>query len=161
MPSIIQIALASETLLNIPAVISLCFFPSQTLNLFLASLPANPDLDDTTLFLTRCLGFLILGLTPPLLLAYPNSSDASCKRKMIYMTLGLCEGVLIPLYLWEALRATDQIKAGGAGGLSRSFCLAVAAISGMFLAWRVFVARFKPHWFGETGDVVEKAKKSR
>lgn len=70
---------------------------------------------------------------------------------------------MIPLLLWEAFRETDKSKAAGAwaGGLSRSFCLSAVANLVPVLAWRLYVFLWKPHWFGDTQDVADKAKKSR
>lgn len=161
MPSIIQTALAFEALLNVPGIVSLVCFPSQTLGYLLASPLPSLELNGTAVFLARSFGLLILALTPQLLLAYPNSKDSVGKRKLVYMTLGMGEVVLIPLLLWEAFRATDASKAAGirAGGLSRSFCLTATANLLPLLAWRVFVFQLKPQWFGVAEDVSMKAKK--
>ena len=162
MPSIIQTAFALEACSNLIAIVSLSFFPRQTLRYFLASPLSSLELNGTAVFLTRSLGLLILALTPQLLLAYPNSRDAVEKRKLVYWTLGTGEAALIPLLLHEAFRDTDERKAAGvwAGGLTRRFCLIAVANLVPILAWRFFVFFVKPHWFGDTEDVSEKAKKS-
>lgn len=163
MPSIIQVALVLEAFLNVPAIVSLIGFPAQTLNSFLPSPSSNAKFDANTIFLARGLGVLITALTPQLLLAYPNGKDSVGKRKLAYWTLSTGEVALVPLLLWEAFRETDQSKAAalGSGGLSRSFCLTAVANLVPILAWRAYVFGIKPHWFGDTEDVVEKAKKDR
>jgi len=161
MPSIIQTALALEAFLNLPAIISLLFFPSAVLKPVLASPLPSLELNATTILLARSLGAVILALTPQLLLAYPNTKDCAAKRKVAYVTLGVGEAALVPLLLWEAFRASDQSKAVGvwAGGLGRRACLVSAANLVPLLAWRLYVFWVKPQWFGNTEDVMEKAKK--
>ncbi len=161
MPSIIQTAFALEALVNLPAIISLLFFPNATLKHFLASPLPSLELNATSIFLARSLGAMVLALTPQLLLAYPNSKNCVAQRKIAYVTLGAGEAALVPLLLWEAFRASDQSKAAGvwAGGLSKRACLVSAANLVPVLAWRIYVFGVKPHWFGDTEAVMEKTKK--
>ena len=161
MPSIIQSALALEALLNVPAIVSLSFYPNHTINRFAVAPYPNSKINGTTEFLARSLGLLILALTPQLLLAYPNNKDCVGKRKLAYVTLGTGEAMLIPLLLWEAYRADDESKAAEvwAGGLSRSFCLVAIASLAIVLAWRIYVFGLKSHWFGDRGDMSEKIKR--
>lgn len=149
MPSLIQTAFAIEACLNLPGIIALIFFPSQTLKAFLASPLPSIELNDSAILLARAVGVCILGLTPQLLLAYPNTKDAVGKRKIVYWTLGAGEAGLIPLLLWEAFRASDQQKAAGvwAGGFSRQAALMCAANLVPLVLWRVYVFTVKPHWF--------------
>lgn len=163
MPSIIQTAFALEALINLPAIISLLFFPNEILKPVLASPLPSLELNATTLLLARSLGTMVLALTPQLLLAYPNSKDCAAKRKIAYVTLGAGEAALVPLLLWEAFRASDQSKAAGvwAGGLGRRACLVAALNLLPPLAWRIYVFWMKPHCFGDTDDVTEKASKKK
>ena len=149
MPSIIQYAFAAEALINTPAIIALLFFPSATRKPFLASPLPSIELNATATLLARCVGVFILGLTSQLLLAYPDTEDCGGKRRIVYWTLGIGEAGLIPLFLWEALRASDEAKAAGvwAGGLSRNMALTCAANSAAPLAWRAFVFGWRPQWF--------------
>ena len=148
MPSIIQFALAFESIINTPAIIGLLFFPSATLKPLLASPLPSIELNATTVLLARCVGVFILALTPPLLLACPDSKDCVGKRKLVYWTLGLGEAGLIPLFIWEAFRTSDEAKAAGfwAGGLSRNSALFCAANLVWPMIWRVFVSNYRPEW---------------
>ena len=149
MPSQIQIAFLVEALLNIPGIVALTLFPSRTLKFFLATPLPSAELHGTTILLARALGVLILGLTPPLLIAYPNTKDAAGARRIVYWTLGIGEGGLIPLLLWEAFRASDEKKAteNGTGGWSRKAALMGVASLLPLLLWRVYVFTVKPSWF--------------
>ena len=149
MPSIIQKAFAFEVLITIPAVIGLLFFPSATVKLLLASPLPSIELNDTAILLARCAGIFILTLTALLLFAYPDTEDCVGKRRLVYWTLGVDEAGLIPLFLWEALRTSDEAKAAGhwAGGFSRGSALICAANLMWPLAWRIYVFRRRPEWF--------------
>jgi len=161
MPSLIQTAFAIEAVLNVPGIIALIFFPSQTLKNFLASPLPSIELNETAILLARAVGACILGLTPQLLLAYPNTKDAVGKRKIVYWTLGMGEAGLIPLLIWEAFRASDEHKAAGvwAGGFSRKAALMSAANLIPLVLWRVYVFMVKPEWF-EGGAAKSKGKKN-
>lgn len=161
MPSPIQTALVLESILNLPAIISLLFFPTAVLKPALATSLPSLELNATTILLARSLGAIIFALTPQLLLAYPNTKDCVAKRKIAYVTLGAGEAALVPLLLWEAFRASDEVKAvaGGAGGLGRSVCLMASACLVPILVWRVYLFGVKPHLFGDTEDVREKVQK--
>ncbi|KAL2041293.1 hypothetical protein N7G274_005675 [Stereocaulon virgatum] len=154
MPSIIQYAFAAEALINTPAIIALLFFPNATLKPFLATPLPSIEVNASATLLARCLGVLILGLTPQLLLAYPNTGDRVGKRRLVYWTLGVGEAGLIPLFIWEAFRASDEAKAAGvwAGGLSRNMALTCAANLVAPIAWRIFVFAWKPQWFAGEDD---------
>ncbi len=150
MPSIIQTAFSLEALTNIPAIVLLIFYPESTLRLALAknlSYP-NAELSRTATLMARCAGVLILALTPQLLIALPNSKGCVGKRKQAYVGLGLGEVGLIPLFLWEAFRASDQDKLEWAGGLTRRAALLCAGMLTLPLAWRIFMFGWKEHWFG-------------
>lgn len=109
MPSIIQAAFFIEALVNIPAIVSLLFYPEPTIRPALAanvSLPAA-ELNRTATFLARCAGVLILALTPQLLLALPDSKDCAGKRKLVYVrqswsSLFLFEILPCPRFLPES-----------------------------------------------------------
>lgn len=161
MPSIIQTAFALEALLNLPAILALLFFPTQTLTPILATPLPSLELNATTTLLARSLGAVILALTPQLLLGYPNTKDCAAKRKIAYITLGVGEAALVPLLLWEAFRASDKSKAVGvwAGGLGRRACLVAAGNLVPLLVWRAYVFWVRPEWFGDMEDVREKGKK--
>lgn len=151
MPSIIQSALLLEALVNIPGIVSLTFFPAQTVSHFLASPLPSLELNATTTLFARSLGLLILALTPQLLLAYPNGKDSVGKRRIVYTTLGMGEGALIPLLLWEAFRASDAQKViNGGGGWRRESCLLCVGSLMPLLVWRGYLFMARPHWFGES-----------
>ena len=152
MPSIIQKALISEVLANIPAIISLIFFPESVLRPALATKASYSasELTRTATLMARCAGVLILALTPQLLLAYPDSKDCVGKRKQAYWGLGLGEAALIPLFLWEAFRERNEKKARFGGLKPRAALLSAGALA-LPLAWRLFVFGWKDHWFGPKG----------
>lgn len=87
MPSIIQAAFIFETLVNIPAIVSLLFYPESTIRPALAAnVPLSfAKLNRIATLLARCAGILILALTPQLLLALPDSKDCAGKRKQVYV----------------------------------------------------------------------------
>ena len=150
MPTIIQTAFLAEALLNTPGIIASIIFPSATLDLLLV--PTIPSsFNPSSILLTRALGVMFLALTPPLLLAYPNTPDAAGKRRIVYWILGLGEGGLVPLLLWEAFRASDEEKVigvgGGVGGWSRTAALMGVASLLPLLLWRIYVFTAQPSWF--------------
>ena len=149
MPSIIQTAFAFEAIINTPAILGLLFFPSATIRPFVASPLPSIELNDTAILLARCVGIFILTLTFQLLLTYPDTEDCVGKRRLVYWTLGVGEAGLIPLFLWEAFRTSDEAKAAGiwAGGFSRKFALMCVANLLWPIAWRIFVFRWRPEWF--------------
>lgn len=159
MSSVIQKAFVLEAIFNCPAIIALVFYPHITLPKFLASPLASTEITTTTTFFARSVGILILPLTPQLLLALPDSKDCAAKRKGVYFTLGTGEVGLIPLFLWEAYRATDNEKVLGAGGFSKKAALMCAANLLPPLAWRIWVWVWKPEWFAASGYDKEKAGK--
>lgn len=153
MPSIIQAAFFFEAFVNVPAIVSLIFYPESTLRPALASnfSFSTAELNGTATLIARCAGVLILALTPQLLLALPDSKDCIGKRKQVYWTLGIGEAGLIPLFLWEAFRASDQDKLGWRGGLTKRAALLCAGMLIPLLAWRIFVFIWREHWFGPEG----------
>lgn len=87
MPSIIQAAFFFESLVNVPAIVSLIFYPKSTIRPALAANVSHSaaELNQTATFIARCAGVLILALTPQLLLALPDSKDCAGKRKQVYV----------------------------------------------------------------------------
>lgn len=150
MPSTIQTAFFVEALVNVPAIVSLLFYPRSILRPALAtnSIVSAPELNQSTTLIARCLGVLILALTPQLLLALPDSKDCVGKRKLVYWTLGVGEGGLIPLFLWEAFRERGPEELGG---FTTRAALVCAGMMVPPLAWRVFVFRWRDHWFRPGG----------
>ena len=153
MPSIIQTAFFLEALVNVPTFISLIFYPESTIRPALDTNPLSSaaELTQTATLIARCAGVLILALTPQLLLALPDSKDCAGKRKLVYLTLGSGEAGLIPLFLWEAFRKSDQEGFEGRGGLTKGAALLCAGVLVPVLAWRVFVFGWREHWFGREG----------
>ena len=66
-------------------------------------------------------------------------------------TLGTGEAGLIPLFLWEAFRASDQDKLKWQGGLTRRAALLCAGMLVLPLGWRIFVFGWKGQWFEPGG----------
>ena len=147
MPSIIQIAFLLESALNVPGIIALTFYPVQTLSFLAVSPPFTPSLTPIGELFARFCGLLFAGLTPQLLLAVPNTPSRVEKRKLVYVTLGAGEVFLIPLFIWEAYRASDVEKLARGGGFSRIAALVFAGNLMMLLLWRVWVWEFRPEWF--------------
>ena len=150
MPSIIQTAFFIEALVNVPAIVSLIFYPESVLRPAITTDSISPaaQLNRTSTLIVRCAGVLIFSLTPQLLLAIPDSKDCAGKRKQAYLTLGCGEGGLIALFLWEAFRerSPDEL-----GGLTRTAALLCVGMLFPLWAWRVFVYRWKEHWFSPEG----------
>ena len=157
MPSVIQKAFIIEAVVNVIAATLLLVCPGFSLSYFLLT-PLEPsEINSTTTLLIRVIAIFVLVLTPQLLLATPNATDLAAKRKLAYINLGVGEACLIPLLLWEALRATDTEKLLGAGGFSRRAALASAFNLLPPLLWRVWVWKMRPHWFA--GDAQGSLKK--
>ena len=161
MPSIIQIAFVLESILNIPGIIALTLYPFETLSLFTVSPTLAPTITPTGALFTRITGLFIAGITPQLLLAAPNTVSRVEKRKLVYITLGAGEVFLIPLFIWEAYRASDLEKLAQGGGLSKSASLMFAGNLLSLLLWRVWVWAIRPEWFDgaegkeSEGDLLE------
>ena len=157
MPSIIQTAFFIEAITNVTAIISLIFYPESVLRpaVTTASISPAAELNRTATLIARSAGVLILALTPQLLLALPESKDCVGKRKQVYITLGCAEGGLIALFLWEAFRQRSQEELGG---LTKVAALLSAAMLFPPLVWRVFVFRWKEHWFRPEGALGEERK---
>ena len=149
MPSVIQKAFFIEALTNVLAIVSFIFYPESTLRPVVST---NLELSRSATLMTRCAGILVLALTPQLLLGLPDSKDCAGKRKQAYWGLALGEVGLIPLFLWEAFRASDLEKQQvWGGGLTRSAALLCTGMMIPPLAWRIFVFGWKEHWFGPEG----------
>ena len=146
--TIIRYAFAIEASFNLPAIIALAFYPNATLSMYLVSDAQASTLDMTIAILARCLAALILALTPQLLLALPNTHGCVERRRLVYLTLGVGEAALIPLFLAEAFRATDAEKVMGSGGFSQKATLNSVASLAPLLLWRIYVSIWKPQWFG-------------
>ena len=118
------------------------FLPHQVISMIAKS----PRRDDSTLSanMLQISGTLILALTAPLVMAYPNTATGVASRHIAYITLGLGEVLIIPgLLVWLQ---------SGQSALSDGFLLLMlAALSGT-LAWRVFCGFVKPEWMGITSD---------
>lgn len=151
MPSILQIAFFLEALMNIPGIVSLILYPEIVLRPAVTTNSISPagELNRTATLSARCVGVLILALTPQLLLALPDSKDCEGKRKQVYLTLGCGEGGIIALFLWEAFRERSQEQLGG---LTKTAALLCVGMMVPLLAWRVFVFGWKEHWFRPQGD---------
>ena len=158
MSSMIQKAFAIEACLIVPGIIGLMLFPRGTLSNFLVSPWSGSAITPTTILLARVVGALILALIPQLLFALPDSKGVAEQRRLVYLTLGSGEAALIPLFLWEAFRATDAEKVLSAGGFSRSSALFSVANLLALLIWRVWVWDYKPHWFEQSGGITAKGK---
>lgn len=157
--SLIQKVFVLEVFLNTPAIVGLIFFPRATLSAFLVSPWGGSAITSTTILFARVVGTLILAVTPQLLFALPDSKGVAEQRKVVYLTLGTGEAALVFLFLWEAFRATDAEKALSGGGFSRMTALISVASLLPILMWRVWIWDYRPHWFGESGEIAEKGKK--
>ncbi|WVQ98400.1 hypothetical protein IAU59_005523 [Kwoniella sp. CBS 9459] len=130
----------------IEAILNLCSFPMITHPRFVLSLLLNrpADISPSLVLFVRLFGGIVIGgLTPGLLYGYQNTRQAIDSRKQVYISLGLGEGILIPILIGELLKGGKQDAALSVkGALGAIMCLAPP------LAWRIYVLLFKPHLLG-------------
>jgi hypothetical protein len=135
---IIQKAFLIESLFNFLS------FPLITnTSLVLSYILKNPSqINPSTILFTRLFGGLIVGVLTPLLIFGLRTPET---RKIVYISLGLGEGLLIPLLLGEAF------KDGGVTGLGKALTKGVALGAVGMLAppclWRVYCLGLRPELF--------------
>lgn len=119
-------------------------YPNATLRLFV---PKPYIVTTTSASLLQWLGALVLGLTPPLVLALPEGRGQVQRRKWVYQVLGFGKAGLVPVLVWQA------VGEGKGSGLER-WVLGVAALFlGSLIGWRVWVLGWREEWFGsENGE---------
>jgi len=142
---IFRTALLVESAANLGSMIQIFFTPES----FLANLVKDSSqVTPATISLTQWIGTIIVPLTVPLLLSYPNGKDAATFRKLTYTILGAGETSL-------GIAAAIQYLKGGSG-MADNALLGTMAMMGAFLSVRLFVLFVKP----ECMEVQEDAKKA-
>ncbi|KAI9696336.1 MAG: hypothetical protein M1820_008178 [Bogoriella megaspora] len=146
--TIIRLAFLLEALFNILGAAVILLYPATCLSYFVP----KPHITTTTsVSLVQWLAALILGLTPQLVLALPNSRKAVDSRPMVYTTLAWGEACLMPVLIWHAFVES---------GLSpRAMGICVGNLLPIF-CWRLYVLWWKPEWFGRVKEV-EREKKAQ
>ncbi|KAF2227190.1 hypothetical protein BDZ85DRAFT_191 [Elsinoe ampelina] len=133
MPSLVQNALLLESLGNILGGLSFLLTPRLTLSLLVRDPSA---LNPLSLTLWQMLGGITLALTVPLLAAYSDTPTGEAQRRSAYVTLGMGEGVIVPLLLAGWVKGSSPFGEGMVFG--GSAVLAGAA------AWRVWCLVVRP-----------------
>ncbi|KAF4549896.1 Hypothetical protein D9617_19g102010 [Elsinoe fawcettii] len=133
MPTLIQSALAIESLGNIAGGIGFLLFPRFNLSLLIRD---TSLINPLALTLMQMLGGITLALTVPLLAAYPDTPAGVAHRRSAYVTLGVGEGVIVPLLLMGWLRGESPFHAGMVVGGS--------AVLGGIAGWRAWCLFARP-----------------
>ena len=110
----------------------------------------NPaHINPASIFFSRLFGGLIVGgLTSALWAGLPNTITGIESRKIVYITLGMGEVLLIPIIALEAM------KGGGAdAALTVRGCLATIACLLPPLLWRGYVLFVRPEMMGRYREV--------
>lgn len=124
--------------------------PTPTGSLSDLKLHTSPSPSPQACTLVTWIGALILGITPQLLLAIPNTPSAIAIRRIVYLNMLAGEVVLMVLIAWQAFMYEEAVL-----GMSRK-ALGFSFVNFGFLgAWRVWVFVCRPSWFGEAGFVDE------
>jgi len=132
--SIIRNAFALEACANILGGAMMLVYPAKCLSYFL---PTSARITPVATCLIQWLAALVLGLTPQLLIAIPESGKNG--RPMVYYTLGAGEAFAILVMAWQT---------GTQSGLSPTSLWIACGVMGLALLWRLFVIIFKFEWFG-------------
>jgi len=136
--TIVRGAFAAEAILNIISATGLILNPQSMLRL----LAINPaDAHTTTLSTLQWFGAITLGLSVPLLAGLPERKGIVEFRRATYLTLGACEGFMVPVFLWQAS------KSSGVGLTSTSLTVGASTLAGL-AAWRAFVLYVRPEMLG-------------
>jgi hypothetical protein len=94
--------------------------------------------------LVTWIGALIIGITPQLLLAIPNTPSAIAIRRIVYLNMLAGEVALMVLIAWQAVMYDEMVLGMSRQALGFSF-----ANYAFLMLWRVWVFVFKPQWFGD------------
>jgi hypothetical protein len=132
---------------QIEAIFNILSFPFLTHPRFILShiLLSPSQINPALILFTRLFGGLIAGVLGPLLLFSAHSSPEG--RKTAYWSLGLGEGLLIPLLIGEALKGGDASK-----GAALSVKVALGSVGCLAppLAWRIYTLFARPEMFGRS-----------
>jgi hypothetical protein len=126
-----------ESAANIGGGLAMIMFPKTLLSWM--TKPATL-VSPLSINLMQWVGGVVLALTTPLLLAYPNTVAGILSRPTCYWTLGAGEVALVPIMLWQYLSGESAFD-------DKSLLLGAAALGGT-LAYRTFVLSTKPEWVG-------------
>ncbi|MCJ1477172.1 hypothetical protein MMC13_005843 [Lambiella insularis] len=140
--TVMRYAIATEAFFNLLGAIPMLFSPRSLLLLISASQQPSP----LAISLTQWLGALVLGLTAPLVLAYPNTRRGLQSRPTVYWTLGTGEAALVVVLVWQYL-----CKREGSGMSGRFLMGATGMMTGL-CAWRLWVLTAKREWMGRYND---------
>ena len=139
--SLFRNALLVECVANIVGGTGFLLAPEQILSMMThQSAPITP----LSTSLLQWMGALVLALTTPLALSYPNTAAGVGSRATTYWTLGLGEVFLISLMGFQQL--------SGRSPFTGRFVVGAIAVLSPTLAWRVWCLVYRPEWMGSVRE---------
>jgi hypothetical protein len=156
--TVVRSAFAIEAAANLFGAFMMFTYPSEILHLCSPSStlipalshPATSSPSPQARTLLTWLGAMVVGLTPQLILALPETPRAIASREMVYVTLLAGEAVLVAVMGWQGLVKGENET--GVSGKALAICIANLA---PLMAWRVYILGWKRSWFGESGVEVK------
>jgi hypothetical protein len=111
----------------------------------------NPaHINATSILFARLFGGIIVGgLTSALWAGLPNTKTGIESRKVVYITLGMGEVLLIPIIALEAMRGSS----GKDTALTVRGCVATIVCLLLPLLWRAYVLFVRPDMMGRYREV--------
>lgn len=95
--------------------------------------------------LLQWLAALVIGLTPQLLLALPETRRAVGSRYTVYITLLAGEAALLAVMAWQGFTGGSEQNIG----LTKNALLASGATLGITAIWRMYAMSAYSQWFEE------------
>ncbi|MCJ1250806.1 hypothetical protein MMC30_008034 [Trapelia coarctata] len=136
--------MAIEAAFNVFGAIGMILAPDYVLSLMVSS---PSQITPLAVSLTQWLAAVVLALTAPLVLCLPNTRRAVESRATTYWTLGVGEGFLVPMFLWQMGKGEEG------SGFTKQALVASAVQLGGLVGWRLYVLLGRPEWLGRYRDV--------
>lgn len=143
---VIRTAFALEAAANIFGAACMLAFPHQILKSATPSTLLHQAPTAMSKTLLHWTAGLVLGLTPQLLLALPDTPRAMASRWMVYTTLLSGEVALVGLMAWQGV-----MKDESAVGMSNTALWLCGLNLGIISVWRVYAMVAHPEWFEGAG----------
>lgn len=135
----IRYAMAIEGALNILGALPMLLIPATLLH----HITTSPlEVIDTSVALLQWIGALILGITPQLFLAIPNTRTAIESRRMVYLTLGAGELSLPAVFMLQAYGSNAGVR------ITRNALVLATGILVPLVLFRSYVLFAKPSLLG-------------